>query len=282
MPFDNLFQHTPAINPEQVHEIIKNKPIDDYCLLDVRQPQEHAQGRLPGSILIPLNELNFRFSELDPEKPTIIYCRSGSRSASATNFLISSGFDDVLNMSGGIMRYNGLIASGSPESAEVCFGGNNYNAVQLAATAWILEDGTIKFIEGLCHDVLNDHEPALFDKILAAKKAHQASLVDVATEVKQGALSPDFPDGEIECPAEPMMVGCIKVSEALNWARDKGMNDLLELMMSLSANAYDFYLKLERTTSSTEEKRVYGLLAAEEHNHLDRLTEAYETDISYR
>lgn len=282
MQFDNLFQQSPVINPEQVNDIIKHKSTEEYCLLDVRQPTEHAQGRLPGSILIPLNELNFRIRELDPEKPTIVYCRSGSRSASATSFLLNNGFANVLNMSGGIMRYNGLIASGSPETAEVCFGGSNYNAVQLAATAWILEEGTIKFIEGLCHDVLNDHEPALFDKILMAKKAHQESLVEVATELKQGPLSPDFPEGEIERPDEATMVGCVKVSEALSWAKDKAMNDLLELMMTLSANAYDFYLKLERTTDSSEEKRVYGLLAAEEHSHLDRLTEAYETDISYR
>lgn len=281
MSFNNLFNQSPSITPAQVSEYIKNQSTEDYCLLDVRQPMEHAQGRLPGSILIPLNELNYRVRELDPGKKTIVYCRSGARSASATSFLLNNGFDEVLNMTGGIMQYNGLLASGSPESSGVCFASIK-DAAQLAAMAWILEDGTIQFIERLCHDVLNDHEPALFDKILDAKKLHCQSLEKVASELKHEALSADFPKGEIELPDEPMMVGCVKVSDALNWAKDKAMNDLLELMMTLSANAYDFYLKLERTTESDAEKQVYGLMAAEEHNHLDRLTEAYETDISYR
>lgn len=281
MSFDNLFNHSPSITPQQVSEHIKSKSISDYCLLDVRQPMEHAQGRLPGSVLIPLNELNYRVKELDPGKKIIVYCRSGARSASATNFLLNSGFDEVFNMVGGIMQYNGLIASGSPESSGVCFSSLK-DAVQLAAMAWILESGTIKFIEGLCHDVLNDHEPALFDKILEAKKSHCESLIKVASELKQGGLAADFPEGELELPEEAIMVGCVKVSDALNWSKDKAMNDLLELMMSLSANAYDFYLKLERTADSDAEKQVYGMMAAEEHSHLDRLTEAYETDISYR
>ena len=281
MSFDNLFNQSPSIMPQQVSEYIKNKSTDEYCLLDVRQPMEHAQGRLPGSILIPLNELNYRVRELDPAKKTIVYCRSGARSASATSFLLNNGFDEVLNMVGGIMQYNGLIATGSPESSGVCFGSIR-DAVQLAAMAWILEDGTIRFIEGLCHDVLNDHEPALFDKILEAKKSHRQSLEKVASELKHEALSDNFPEGEIDLPEEPMMVGCVKVKDALNWAKDKAMNDLLELMMTLSANAYDFYLKLERTADGDSEKQVYGMMAAEEHNHLDRLTEAYETDISFR
>lgn len=281
MNFKNLFQQSPSISPDEVKEYIKNKPTDDYCLLDVRQPMEHAQGRLPGSILIPLGELNYRVKELDPNKLTIVYCRSGSRSASATSFLINNGVENALNMTGGIIRYNGLVASGSPESVGGCFAGT-LDAAQLAATAWVVEDGTIKFIEGLCHDILNDHEPALFDKILLAKKEHQKSLAEISAELKGENVSPDFPQGEIEQPDEPFMVSCVKVSDALNWARDKRMNDLLELMMTLSANSYDFYLKLERTTESIEEKRVYSMLAAEEHNHLERLTEAYETDISYR
>ena len=281
MNFQNLFQKSPSISPDEVKKYIKTRSTDDYCLLDVRQPMEHAQQRLPGSILIPLGELNYRVKELDPAKLTIVYCRSGSRSSSATSFLINNGIENALNMTGGIIRYNGLVASGPPESVENCFG-STLNAAQLAATAWILEDGTIKFIEGLCHDILNDHEPALFDKILMAKKEHQKSLAEMSAELNGKAVSDDFPQGEIEQPEEPFMVGCVKVSDALNWAGNKRMNDLLELMMTLSANTYDFYLKLERTTDSAEEKQVYSLLAAEEHNHLDRLTEAYETDISYR
>jgi rubrerythrin len=153
-------------------------------------------------------------------------------------------------------------------------------ATQLAATAWVLEEGTIEFIEKLCHNILNDHEPALFDEVLEAKRAHQVTLSRVAREIRGLPESSDFPAGEIDLPGESLMVGCVKVSAALQWAADKRMNDLLELMMTLSANAYDFYLRLGRVTNSDEERRVFDVMANEEHQHLARLTKAYEKELS--
>jgi rhodanese-related sulfurtransferase/rubrerythrin len=279
MHFQNLFAATPSITPAEVRTLIETKPPEAYCLLDVRQPAEHAQGRLPGSVLIPLGELHARTDELDRNKTLVVYCRSGSRSASATNMLIGAGFGKVLNMVGGIIRYDGLVASGPPESAAACFA-ESMTAAELAATAWIMEDGTIKFIEELCHHILNDHEPALFDRIVEAKRAHQSTLSVLAGELEQESEGVDFPSGIVETPTEPVMVGCVKVTAAIRWAEDKRMKDLLELMMTLSANAFDFYLRLARATNRDDERRVFDMLAKEEHQHLRRLTEAYENELA--
>ncbi len=280
MYFQNLFGSIPSIAPAEVKGLIETKSADDYCLLDVRQPMEYQQGRLPGSVLIPLGELHARVGELDPHKTVVVYCRSGNRSASATSMLMSLGFDEVLNMEGGIIRYNGLIASGPPESAAACFS-PSMTAIELAATAWIMEDGTIHFIEALCQGILNNHGPALFNRILEAKRAHQSTLVDLANELKDPSDDlADFPVGVVEMPAEPVMVGCIKVPEAIRWAEDKQMKDLLELMMSLSANAYDFYLRLGRAASLEEERRVFDTLEKEENQHLQRLAQAYENELA--
>ena len=279
MYFQNLFGAVPSITPDEVKTLIESQPTDDYCLLDVRQPMEYQQGRLPGAVLIPLGELHARVGELDPQKKVVVYCRSGSRSASATSMLMSAGFDDVLNMQGGIIRYNGLVASGPPESAAACFS-PSMSALELAATAWIMEQGTIEFIDALCQKVLNNHEPALFDRILEAKRAHQSTLGELADELKEDTEELEFPAGVVELPAEPVMVGCIKVSQAIAWAEDKTMKDLLELMMTLSANAFDFYLRLGRATDLEQERRVFELLANEEQQHLLRLTQAYENELS--
>ena len=279
MYFQNLFGSIPSISPAEVKTLIEGKPTDDYILLDVRQPMEYQQGRLPGSVLIPLGELHARVTELDPHKTVVVYCRSGSRSASATSMLMSQGFEDVLNMEGGIIRYNGLIASGPPESAAACFS-PSMTAIELAATAWIMEDGTIQFIETLCQRILNNHEPALFDRILKAKRAHQTTLSELANELKEPDEVLDFPAGVVELPGEAVMVGCIKVSDAVRWAEDKRMKDLLELMMTLSANAFDFYLRLQRATQNEQEHRVFDTLAKEEQQHLQRLAQAYEHELT--
>ncbi len=280
MYFQDLFGSVPSVTSDEVKTLIDSKPTDEYTLLDVRQPMEYQQGRLPGSMLIPLGELHARVGELDPDKTVVVYCRSGSRSSSATGMLMSKGFEHVLNMEGGIIRYNGLIASGPPESAAACFS-PSMTAIELAATAWTMEAGTIQFIETLCQRILNNHEPALFDRILDAKRAHQSTLVELVNELKEPFEDfADFPAGIVDMPAEPVMVGCIKVSEAVRWAEDKQMKDLLELMMTLSANAYDFYLRLQRATDQDQEQRVFDTLAREEHQHLLRLARAYENELA--
>lgn len=68
-------------------------------LVDVRTPEEFAAGHLPGAVNIPVDELPRRFAELgSPEKPLVIYCRSGARSSRAEGLLKERGFQDVFNL----------------------------------------------------------------------------------------------------------------------------------------------------------------------------------------
>jgi len=74
-------------------------------LLDVREPDEFAIATIGGK-LIPLGEIISRHQELDPELPTAVLCHHGVRSARAAQFLISVGFTNVMNISGGIDRWS--------------------------------------------------------------------------------------------------------------------------------------------------------------------------------
>jgi rhodanese-related sulfurtransferase len=73
-------------------------------LLDVRQPSEHQAAALPGSVLIPLNELPRRASEVQPAAGAlvVVYCHHGMRSQRAAAFLQRSGLVDVVSLAGGI------------------------------------------------------------------------------------------------------------------------------------------------------------------------------------
>ena len=79
-------------------------------LVDVREDSEVAQGRIPGTIHIPLGQLPTRFGELDPAQPVIAICRSGNRSGRATQFLAQAGYD-CDNMAGGMLAWQ---AAGLP------------------------------------------------------------------------------------------------------------------------------------------------------------------------
>ena len=74
-------------------------------LLDVRTPQEYSQGRLAGSVLIPIGEFERRIREVPKNKTIIVYCAVGSRSKPVANFLSQQGYKDVYNMTDGIVGW---------------------------------------------------------------------------------------------------------------------------------------------------------------------------------
>ncbi len=74
-------------------------------LVDVREPMEHRQARIPGARLIPLGELPGRLRELDRGKPLVFYCASGNRSGQALEFARESGYHHARHLEGGIKAW---------------------------------------------------------------------------------------------------------------------------------------------------------------------------------
>jgi len=71
----------------------------------VREPHELAISRIEGAVLIPLGELETRTNELPRDKRILVHCKSGGRSARAVSKLRELGFNDVWNVSGGIIAW---------------------------------------------------------------------------------------------------------------------------------------------------------------------------------
>lgn len=80
----------------------KNKNI---FLLDVRTPQEYSQGKLAGSTLIPIGELERRYSEVPKNRPVVVYCAVGARSRPAAGFLAQQGYKEVYNVTDGLVGW---------------------------------------------------------------------------------------------------------------------------------------------------------------------------------
>ncbi len=70
-------------------------------LVDVRSAAERLLGAIPGSIHIPLAEIEARLSELDPVAEIVVFCRTGARSAHASRILHEAGFHRAKNLAGG-------------------------------------------------------------------------------------------------------------------------------------------------------------------------------------
>ncbi|PLT32448.1 rhodanese-like domain-containing protein [Bacillus sp. V5-8f] len=92
------------ITAKEVEELInEGKTLN---IIDVREVDEVAQGKIPNAIHIPLGLLEFKLQDLDKPKEYIMVCRSGGRSGRATQFLEGQGFK-VINMTGGMLAWEG-------------------------------------------------------------------------------------------------------------------------------------------------------------------------------
>jgi rhodanese-related sulfurtransferase len=74
-------------------------------LVDVREPWEFEYCRIDGSLSVPLAELPRRVAELPRDRPLVMVCHHGSRSWHAAAMLMRAGFEEVLNLRGGVAAW---------------------------------------------------------------------------------------------------------------------------------------------------------------------------------
>jgi adenylyltransferase/sulfurtransferase len=88
---------------------------DDFQLIDVREPNEYEICHI-GGLLIPMNKIPEQVEKIAREKPVIIYCRSGARSARVIEYLQTAhNFKNLYNLRGGILAWANEIDSSLPK-----------------------------------------------------------------------------------------------------------------------------------------------------------------------
>ncbi len=95
-----------TVSPEEA-ESIRTDPPDSLVILDVRTPEEFAEGHLDGAIMVDFYAEDFQaqLEELDPAVPYLLYCRSGNRSGQAAAIMEDLGYRDVANIDGGVLAW---------------------------------------------------------------------------------------------------------------------------------------------------------------------------------
>jgi rhodanese-related sulfurtransferase len=89
---------TPQIELDELDALLEQGSIR---VLDVREDSEFRNGHLPGSVHVPVRRLPDRVARLKRDKPYAVICQSGSRSRSATSYLIAQGFEGTVSVRGG-------------------------------------------------------------------------------------------------------------------------------------------------------------------------------------
>ena len=93
------------VNPQEVQDLKSQ-----LTIIDVRRNDEYTGelGHIPGAEWILLDTVPENMNRIPKDKPVVIVCRSGGRSANATAFLHSKGYENVVNMRGGMLAWNEL------------------------------------------------------------------------------------------------------------------------------------------------------------------------------
>lgn len=118
-------QGVPSIAPRDAAAAVDPSGTPDPAarplIVDVREADEFAKERVAGVVLLPISQFVARHQELPRDRPLLMLCAAGSRSASATMYLLQAGWTDVRNITGGMAgwRYAGLpIETGAPRPGE--------------------------------------------------------------------------------------------------------------------------------------------------------------------
>lgn len=255
-----FFKPIPGWSMAKARDYMATHRADTYHLIDVRQPEEYAEGHLPGATSIPLGDLSQRLDEIDGEKLTLVYCRSGGRSGHATTMLLRSGFTHVFSI-GGILQWNGLVAQGPPEAGMLVFDAAE-EPRDFLALAWAMEEAARQFYLELAQ-CLPEYQKT-FNALAAGEARHRDTLARLYRDLSVKDANPSFDS------AGGIIEGGIRRDQALAWARQSKAVDVLEFAATLEANARDRYIHAGRQLGGDIE-RAFLQLADSEKGHLDEL-----------
>jgi len=97
---------------QQLHQRLQNS--EPPFLLDVRENWEFAYCHIEHSVLIPMGQIPLNLDKLDPTRETVVICHHGIRSRQVALFLEHQGFEDVINLEGGVSDWSSKVDSQMP------------------------------------------------------------------------------------------------------------------------------------------------------------------------
>ncbi|HSM89833.1 MAG TPA: rhodanese-like domain-containing protein [Desulfobacterales bacterium] len=250
---------------------------DAFVLLDVRQPEEYEAEHLPGAKLIPLADLGARLSELDPEKPAIVYCAIGGRSRVASQVLAGKGFKEVFNLSGGIKAWNSGKAVGPEDLGLDLFTGKE-SPEETLVVAYGLEEGLRRFYESMAPRVTSENARKLFARLSTIEVKHQDRIFSEYLRATGAEVSrEDFAKKTFS----PAMEGGLTTEDYIQRYQPNIENpaEVISLAMAIEGQALDLYQRAADRAKTGQSRDSLMQIAGEERSHLEQLGKLFQNVI---
>jgi len=271
MRWKQFFTPVESFNAAEARQYIEAGSPLDMTILDVRQPVEYQAGHIAGAKLIPLAELGDRLQEIDPAKPTIVYCAIGGRSRVAAQMLSGKGFAKVYNLTGGFKTWNGQQAAGSQEQ-----GLSTFDAMmppeQCLILAYSMEQGLRDFYLSIREKVRDEAVRNLFQKLADIEIHHQNRLFEEYRHLVDPSATRDDFDKQII--PETSEGGMTTEEYLAHFDPDfNSLIDICSMAMSIEAQALDLYQRGAALAEVPRTRAVLEAIAVEERAHLNALGE---------
>ncbi|MFC1815303.1 rhodanese-like domain-containing protein [Thermodesulfobacteriota bacterium] len=274
MRWKQFFTPVQSFDTDQARKYISANSYDAFTILDVRQPNEYKGGHIPGAKLIPLPDLTERLNEIDADKPAIVYCAIGGRSRVAAQILTVKGFDNVYNLSGGFKAWDSKAAFGGKEQGLELFSGNESSEKTLIV-AYSLEAGLRDFYLSMLPKISNEDVQKLFQKLSDIEVKHQERIFDEYLNLTgKSDTQAEFEKNVVV----KAMEGGLTTEEypslfTVDW---ESVIDIIDLAMSIEAQALDLYMRAAEKSQNLQSKNVLTQIADEEQIHLKQLGKMIE------
>lgn len=251
-----------SVKPDEARRLVAEEP--EVQVLDVRQPAEYNQEHIPGAVLMPMAEIMDRKSELEKDKPLLVYCAIGGRSRMASQLLAGQGFTRVLNLSGGIKAWNGWTGFGNYDEGLELFDGVA-SVEQALDIAYGMEAALHEYYAAMAATVRNSEAATLFKKLAAIETMHMRSVARRMAEI--AGKEPQDPGI-----AGPAIEGGRPTQDYMDrlFLDVESPTDVVEFAMAIEAQALDLYSRAARQCDGATRDFLLEM-AGEEKAHLKSL-----------
>lgn len=264
-----------SFDADQARNYIENRNSDELTILDVRQANEYESGHISGSKLIPLPDLTERLHEIDPKKPTVVYCGIGGRSRIAAQMLAGNGFENVYNLSGGFKVWEGEAAVGKEDLGLELFTGDE-SLEKTLLVAYSLEAGLREFYSSMIPKIKNEDAQNIFKKLSEIEVKHQDRIFNEYIRLSGKPVGRQAFEKNV---LHTVVEGGLTTEEYTNLFQPdwESAADIIGLAMSIEAQALDLYLRAADRSPNPESRKVLAQIGDEERAHLKQLGKLMET-----
>jgi rhodanese-related sulfurtransferase/rubrerythrin len=243
---------------------------NDYLLIDVRQPEEYAEGHIPGARHLPIMELVQHLFELPSDRDLLFYCRSGGRSAAAAVLALEEEVCEgkIFNLRGGMLAWDGHSIEGAP-----CW--HLFDAVETTAErlhlAMDLERGAERFYKYVAERFAATPFGASSAHLAKAEVAHARTIFQFwraetnatkAFETLYAGLKGDILEGGREL---------VSVLDEVSRMEKNACLPLVDLALGIEYAAYDLYRTLADNGPDEGMAEAFIQLAQAEKTHMEAL-----------